>query len=199
MSPVAHAMPAPDSRPEPRARRKLVPDGVLGMLLFVFTESMLFAGLISAHTIAKAGASEWPPFGQPRLPVTTTMFNTVALLASGVTLMLAHRAWRRQRAGAPLMLLLSTILGTFFVLAQGREWVALIREGLTLTSSTYGAYFYLIVGGHALHAVAAIPALAWASLRMRSGRLTAGQFGAVQAFWYFVVLVWPVLYMVVYL
>ena len=48
------------------------------------------------------------------------------------------------------------LLGAFFVLFQGVEWVALLREGLTLTSSTHGAFFYLIIGTHALHAVVAL-------------------------------------------
>ena len=80
-----------------------------------------------------------------------------------------------------------------------REWVALLRQGLTLTSSPYGAFFYVIVGSHALHAVAAILAMAWAWRRLKAGQLTAAQFGAVEVFWYFVVLVWPVLYLRVYL
>ena len=52
----ATAMPI-GSAEEPRPRRKLIPDGVLGMLLFVFTEAMVFAGLISAHAIVKSRAA----------------------------------------------------------------------------------------------------------------------------------------------
>ena len=48
------------------------------MGLFVFTEVMLFAGLISAFSIARATAigGMWPPPNQPRLPIATTAFNT---------------------------------------------------------------------------------------------------------------------------
>ena len=83
-----------DSRPEPRRGAKLVPDAVMGMLLFVFTEAMLFAGLISAHTIVKSRAAGqmWPPFGQPRLPLGEAAVNTAALLASGIVLVFAHFA-----------------------------------------------------------------------------------------------------------
>jgi heme/copper-type cytochrome/quinol oxidase subunit 3 len=186
-------------RLEPVARRPVLASGVLGMLLFVFTEVMMFAGMISAHTIAKAGAPEWPPFGQPRLPERITLVNTAVLLLSGAVLFWAGRTWKRKPADAAPPLLLALFLGAFFVLAQGREWVALLGEGLTLTSSTYGAYFYLIVGGHALHALAAIMGLAWAWRRLWTGVLTPAQFGATRVFWYFVVLVWPVLYLTVYL
>lgn len=173
----------------------------MGMLLFVFTEVMLFSGMISAHTIVKSRSAGqmWPPFGQPRLPLEETALNTAALLASGLVLMFAHYAFRKEPRRALAPLAAAVLLGTFFVAFQGREWVALLGEGLTLTSSTYGAFFYLIVGTHGLHAVAAIAALAWAWWRLRGDRLTAAQFGAVQIFWYFVVLVWPFLYLRVYL
>lgn len=186
-------------RLEPRIRRPVVANGVLGMLLFVVTEVMLFAGMISAHTIAKAGATEWPPFGQPRLPERITLVNTAILLLSGLVLFWAGRTWKRKPAQAGPPLLLALFLGGFFVAAQGREWIALLAEGLTLTSSTYGAYFYLIVGGHGLHALAAILGLAWVWRRLRAGTLTPAQFGAARVFWYFVVLVWPALYVTVYL
>ncbi|MHC4925434.1 MAG: cytochrome c oxidase subunit 3, partial [Planctomycetota bacterium] len=100
---------------------------------------------------------------------------------------------------AVLPALFALLLGMFFVGAQGMEWVALLGEGLTLTSSTYGAFFYVIVGTHGLHAVAAILGLGWAWVRLQRGKLTASEFGTVQVFWYFVVLVWPVLYLKVYL
>lgn len=189
------------ARPEPGPRRKLLSDGVLGMLLFIFTEVMFFAGMISAHVIVKSRAAGqmWPPFGQPRLPVEETALNTVALLASGLALLFAHFAYRKSSARALLPMGVAVLLGAFFVAAQGREWVALLGEGLTMTSSTYGAFFYLVVGTHGLHALAAIAGMGWGWWRLRAGRLTPSQFGAIQVFWYFVVLVWPVLYAQVYL
>lgn len=229
-------------RPRPEKKRKLISDGVLGMLVFVFVEIMLFAGFISAFVIIKSRAvgSVWPPPNQPRLPVESTAFNTLALVASGVVLMIAHRAYlRRGRSaenrtvgrqpagttgprqptgttgpGMPAgptgpgrlfsdftgrLLVAATVLGGTFVALQGVEWVALIREGLTITSSTYGALFYTIIGAHAAHAVAAIAALGWATARLGAGMLTREVLSTVAIFWYFVVLVWPFLYVVVYL
>ena len=89
--------------------------------------------------------------------------------------------------------------GAFFVIFQGIEWVALIREGLTLTSSTLGGFFYLIIGTHALHAIAALGLLAYVWLQLQRGRLQSSQLAAAEVFWYFVVGVWPILYVVVYL
>jgi cytochrome c oxidase subunit 3 len=190
-----------EPRPEPVRAERLVPDGVLGMLLFIFAEVMFFAGLISAHSIVRsnAGGQMWPPYGQPRLPLQETALNTAALLVSGVVLVLAWFAFRRETTSARIPLFLSILLGTVFVAFQGVEWVALLAEGLTMQSSPYGGFFYLIVGAHAAHAVAALVALSWAWFRLGEQRLTAPQLATVSTFWYFVVLVWPVLYLKVYL
>lgn len=180
-------------------RSPVIPNGVLGMTLFVAAETMMFGGLISAFTIIRSSALQWPPLGQPRLPFGETAVNTAALLLSGVFLYLAQRAYTRDRARALRPLGISLLLGAFFVLFQGAEWVALIRQGVTLTSSTMGSFFYLIVGMHALHAVAALGLLGHTWLRLRRGWLVQSQLAAAQVFWYFVVGLWPILYLVVYL
>ncbi len=191
--------PAPAPASVAQRRQQLLPNGVLGMLIFVITEAMLFAGMISGFLIVKANAPEWPPLGQPRLPAGETAFNTAALLASGASLFFANRAYKVWPNRARLPLLAALALGAVFVVFQGIEWVALIREGLTLTSSTHGAFFYLIVGTHALHAVAALVALGWSAWLLSQRRLRPGTLQAVSLFWYFVVGVWPILYFQVYL
>jgi len=189
-------VPAGPSQP----RTPIVPNGVLGMLIFVIVEAMMFAGLISAFVIVQAAAvGSWPPPGQPRLPAGETAINTVALLLSGVALLFAQRSFRSEPARALRPLLVSILLGAFFVLFQGAEWVALIGRGLTLTSSTHGSFFYLIVGMHGLHAVAALGLLAFIAWRLQQGRLTQDLLSAGQVFWYFVVGLWPILYIQVYL
>ena len=186
----------------PPVRQRIADNGVVGMALFVLTEIMFFAGFISAFVIVKSSTpfGIWPPPDQPRLPVTTTAFNTAALLASGIALFLAHRAFRtRGHRAAIAPMGAAILLGGWFVVAQGIEWVALIRQGLTLTSSQLGSFFYLIVGAHAVHAVAAIGALVVLWIAMLRGRLKASVLGTTSVFWYFVVLVWPLLYWTVYL
>lgn len=190
-----------DQRPEPSRRPQIISNGVLGMLLFIFTEVMFFAGLISAHSIVRSQAAGqmWPPFGQPRLPIEETAINTAALLVSGMILVFTWFAFRKEPSNARIPLLLAIMLGTFFVGFQGIEWVALLGEGLTMQSSTYGGFFYLIVGSHAIHAVAALIALGWAWSKLDNAQLTSSQLATVSAFWYFVVLLWPLLYLKVYL
>jgi cytochrome c oxidase subunit 3 len=168
------------------------------MVLFVATEIMFFGGMISALTITRTSAVMWPPPGQPRLPVAQTAVNTAALLLSGVFLLAAQRAFLRDRRSALRPLGIAIALGSFFVAFQGAEWLALIRQGLTLSSSTLGSFFYLIVGLHALHAVAALGLLTHTWLRLRQGWLAQSQLAVAQVFWYFVVGLWPILFGVVY-
>lgn len=188
------------SLPTGSDRVPLVPNAVLAMVIFVTTEIMLFAGLISAFTVLRSSALTWPPLDQPRLPLGETAVNTVALLASGVLLFLAGRRLRRgERARVQRPLLASVLLGAFFVVFQGGEWVALVREGLTLTSSVFGGFFYLIVGLHALHALVALGVLVYAWQRLRNGFLPVNVLAAAEVFWFFVVGIWPVIYLRVYL
>jgi cytochrome c oxidase subunit 3 len=180
-------------------RRPVVPSAMLGMLVFIVTEVMFFAGFISAFTISKANAAmgTWPPPGQPLLPAAATAVNTVVLLISGALLFVAYR---RFRAGAAVIGLYAAalVLGTAFVGLQGREWAQLLGQGMTMTSSTLYAFFFLIVGLHALHCVACIPAMAYGLVRLRAGSMTREYFLAMLAFWLFVVGAWPVIYFRVY-
>lgn len=177
----------------------IIPSAVMGMLLFLVTEAMLFAGMISAHSIARSQSLlGWPPPGQPRLPIEETAVNTAALLLSGVLLLVAQRVFREEPQRAKPWLAAAIGLGAFFVGFQGVEWVGLVREGLTLTSSAHGSFFYLIIGVHGLHAVAALMVLGMNWQRLNRGILAQSTFAAGQVFWYFVVGVWPILYWRVY-
>src|SRR5580765_8056085 len=145
-------------------RRGFTDHALIGMAVFVFTEIMLFAGFISAYTIVRNAVPPglWPPADQPRLPFERTAFNTAALLASGVLVWMAHRALsRRGPAAARVPLTLGLALGVLFVALQGAEWASLLKQGLTLSSSQVGSFFYLIIGAHAVHAVCALGILAW--------------------------------------
>ena len=182
-------------------RQKLLPDAVLGMLVFLLTEAMLFAGMISAFVIARAGtpAGLWPPPDQPLLPVEATALNTAALLASGILLAVANRRFGRDAKTAVAPMAGAVVLGALFLIGQGYEWVGLIAQGLTMQSSNFGGFFYLTVGMHGLHVLAAVTALAGLFIRLKLGHLTAEVMWAGSIFWYFVVGVWPIIYWQVYL
>jgi len=185
-------------------RKPVIPNGVVGMLFFIAAELMFFAAMVSAYMILRAGVPVWPPWGQPRLPVWTTAFNSLVLLASGVILQFARNAFSKEDIAKSLNLYrISLGAGVFFVLFQGYEWVQLIGFGLTMTSSNYGGIFYLIIGLHASHAIAALVGLFIVLGRLqdpaRERYSQAVDFTTIQIFWYFVVGLWPILYFTVYI
>lgn len=175
-----------------------VASGTLGMVLFLATEAMFFAGLISAFLVLKSQAVAWPPAGQPRLPVFVTGINTGILVLSVYPMALAVRA--REPGTMSRLLGSAATLGGMFVLIQGYEWVRLVGFGLGMTATNYGATFYTLIGAHGLHVMAALVTLAVVAGRVRRvppGR-AARSVGLLSLYWYFVVAVWPVLYLLVY-
>ena len=195
------AVPTSPQVPRRYSGRAIVPDAVLGMLFFVACEVMFFAALVSAQFVVRGSMKEWPPIDQPRLPLLTTAGNTLVLLASGVLLWMSARAMKASASHEVTCRYLrwSVWLGSLFVTVQGMEWMRLIHYGLTLQSSAYGSFFYLIIGTHALHAIAALGLLIHVHHSFANGRLRVSRFWGAQVFWYFVVGVWPFLYVLVYL
>jgi heme/copper-type cytochrome/quinol oxidase subunit 3 len=195
--------------PPAPVRRAPIDAAVFGIVVAITTELMFFAGLLSAYNIARGRVpmSIWPPPDQPRLPIESTAFNSLFLFASGILLFLAIRALRAQLAAAPRtgpatavrLAMAGGVAGALFVALQGREWVSLLAQGLTMQKSTHASFFYLIVGCHGLHAVGGLLALGWVVLRMLRGTATLSQLRAAGVFWSFVVLIWPMIYVMVYL
>jgi len=192
------------------AREPLIPNAVLAMSLVIFTEVMLFAGLVSSYVVLRGQALMWPPAGQPRLPVEITALNTGILLASGYAILLALTREPHNRAGAAgrtsidtaravRWLGLGLALGAVFLAIQGYEWTRLLEFGLSTSKGVYAGVFYATIGTHAVHVLAGVFALGWGLAAARRGTLTRDGLRALQMFWSFVVLVWPFLYFVVYL
>ena len=77
-------------------RRQLVSSSIFATVIMIMTEVMFFAALISAYMIIRSGAEEWPPWGQPRLPVFATALNSLTLLASAFCLHRSAKAFYSQ-------------------------------------------------------------------------------------------------------
>jgi heme/copper-type cytochrome/quinol oxidase subunit 3 len=183
---------------------KGMPLEILGMYIFIASELILFATLLFILFWLRSGReSEWPPPGQPRLPLGITGINTVILLGSGYTMFRAYRSIKRDlRQDLTRWLMMTCLLGAVFLTVQGFEWIRLIRFGLTMQSSLYGAMFYLIIGLHALHVFGTVMVLLYLWVRSTTGFYTMEKHTGVvlgYMFWLFVVLIWPVLYGLVYM
>lgn len=170
----------------------------LALAIFIGTEVMLFAALVSGFLVLPGGF----PAGAPLLPLRVTLLSTGGLLASGGSVLLALRAIRRgEQEAFRSWLGLTQFLGLGFLLVQGTEWTGLVRDGLTLRSGCYGGIFYLLVGLHAFHVLGALLWLAEISRRARGDRYGASAcLGPELAalYWGFVVVLWPVLFVMLY-
>ena len=175
----------------------------LAMLMLLGAETMLFAVLLAAFFVLRAASPVWPPANLPRLPLLITGMNTLVLLYSAVTMRSALRAMRRweSRKGARL-LLLTIVLGSAFLAIQGYEWIQLVRYGLTLAAGVYGASFYILIGSHGVHVLGAVIWLGVITLRaFQQDEITIRPLGVAVCgmYWYYVVALWPVLFILVYL
>lgn len=181
----------------------LPPAAVVGTLLVIAGDVMLFAGLLFVFWVLRLSAPVWPPPLQPRLPVGVTAVNTLILLASGAAIGAGVRA-ARHADGARLVRWFGAgaLLGVLFIVVQGYEWIRLVGFGLTVTSGTYGGLFYTVIGAHALHVLVALAWLAATLVLVHRGRLGDGPAASLEAcalYWRFVVALWPVLYVCIYL
>ena len=181
-----------------------MPMEILGMYLFIASEVILFITLLFILFWLRSGlVAEWPPPDQPRLPIGITGINTVFLLVSGYSMHRAYRAVKRNAARQlTRWLMVTCVLGVVFLTVQGFEWIRLIQFGLSMTSSLYGAMFYTIIGLHAVHVLVTVLVLLYLWVRSSAGAYTAEKHTGVvlgYMFWLFVVLIWPILYVLVYL
>lgn len=183
--------------------RRIVSSAVLGTVVFLISEVMLFCALISAYIVLRGQSGIWPPLDQPRLPAVATGANTCVLIASGLFMWRSLAAIENaDRIRFRRELVTAFVLGALFLVGQGTEWIFLVRYGLTTTSSVYGALFYTIVGCHGLHVAAALAVLGFVLIRAVQGYYEYGRrdgLRALRLYWTFVVGIWPPLYGLVYL
>jgi cytochrome c oxidase subunit 3 len=174
----------------------------LAMIVVIAGESMLFAGLIGMYIVFRL-SRPWPPEDLPRLPLGMTFVNTLVLFASALPVTRALGAVRRNdRPALVRALALTALLGTTFLAVQGLEWVRLLRHGLTLGSSMYGAAFYTLIGCHGVHVLVAVLWLTVTAILAARGVFRASRHAALEMcaiYWYFVCALWLVLFPLVYL
>lgn len=189
--------------PPPWDPRPPVSNARLGMLIFLGAEVMFFAGLIGAFLVFRLGSGAWPPPGLPRLPMAVTTINTAILLGSAYTMSRALRAIRGgNRQGLANGLLATALLGVIFLGVQGSEWIRLVRFGLTPAAGPYGATFYTLIGIHGFHVLGAVLWLLMVLIGASRNRFSAENPIGVELsgmYWYFVVALWPILFVLVYL
>ena len=192
-----------------------------GMVWFIFSEVLFFAGFFGALFYARHIAlpmladtpllwpgftAAWPSAG-PAASVAPTpvdawgipALNTLILLSSGATVTWAH--WGLQlgrQSQLKLGLALTVILGLVFITLQIHEYgeaAFSIRDGI------FGATFYMLTGFHGFHVLLGTVMLFVIFLRSLAGHFTPGRhfaFEAVAWYWHFVDVIWLMLFVFVY-
>lgn len=175
----------------------------LGMVVFLGSWAMMFAGLFFSYGFIRSSAGPWPPPGVPALPVGLPALNTVILLASSVTFAYGLRGLRRgQRALFIRTLAATIVLGAVFLALQIYVWRSVGQAGLHFTSGLYGSVFYALTAFHALHVAVGLFILLYVLVRALRGKYTEHNTVTVRLctmFWHFVDVVWILMFVTLYL
>ncbi|MSR17899.1 MAG: heme-copper oxidase subunit III [Phycisphaerales bacterium] len=177
--------------------------GRVGMAMLLVTESFFFASFVMAY-IYYIGRSASGPQPKDVLELGPVVGNTIALLASSITIIPAVRAVARGSRGAVLAWLGATIaLGAYFVVGTGLEWQKLMEEhGLFLGTNLFGTTFYSLIGFHCFHVIVGLILLSGIWLFSGCGLLKPRDGERVELvswYWHFVDGVWIVVFTTVYL
>jgi cytochrome c oxidase subunit 3 len=201
----------------PASRPNLVS---VGTIVWLSSELMFFAALFAMYftvrSVDKGEGLRWPG---AHLDLRLGTINTIVLLLSSVTCQMGvfavergqirrigplfrPRFWR-LRWGLREWYVLSFLMGLYFVCGQGYEYLGLIHDGLTLSSSAYGSVFYIPTGFHGLHVTGGLIAFAFMLGRTYAAKTFTHeqQVSAivVSYYWHFVDVVWIGLYTTIYL
>jgi cytochrome c oxidase subunit 3 len=175
-----------------------------GMLTFLASEAMLFAGLISAYLILWISrGSLFRPDWAASWPVALTGVNTVILVGSSFTLLWGEKNVVKGLS-ASLPLLITTLMGATFVSIQAFEWTNLKEhENLWFnTGGTYTSTFFTMTGFHGLHVAIGVLLLFSALIASLRGRFTPHHHSlleCVSLYWHFVDIVWVFLFSILYI
>ena len=172
----------------------------LGMWMFLASEVMFFSVLIAMFLLFRFRSGVVP---SEILNIPLTAINTFILLTSSMTVVQGLAAIQRGDQGKfRLWMIISLILGTFFISVQIIEYRELIHEGLTISSDLFGTAFFTLTGFHGAHVFIGLVWLLALIIQGLRGRFTAQRNLPIEIFglyWHFVDIVWILLFVIVYL
>ena len=179
-------------------------NGKLGVWLFLASEVMLFAALFSSYILLRVGSTEWP-HGYEELSVPMAFFNTVVLISSSVTMVMAWASLKMNDFGKFRLYLGLTILLSFvFLVVKYFEYSHHLHAGEGPWHNTYYAIYFTITGLHGLHILGGIivNSYLWgpgAKMWQTAKERFTNRIEIAGLYWHFVDLVWIFLFPVLYL
>jgi cytochrome c oxidase subunit 3/cytochrome o ubiquinol oxidase subunit 3 len=174
--------------------------GTVAMLSLIVAETAIFGIFVVAY-IYYIGKSVSGP--TPRQVLELPIFNSVCLLSSSLTIMIAERALKKNAMRVfSLWWALTVVLGGIFLVGTALEWQKLIyHDGLTISTNLFGTTYYSLVGLHASHVIIGLTMLSIVLIFALTGKLNSGharQVEVLSLYWHFVDVVWIVVFTVVY-
>lgn len=172
---------------------------VFGTVVFLASESMVFAALLAAYYYLRGITATWPPAGV-ELDTFALGAGTVLLGAGSVTMAVAQAAATRGSAvWARVMLLLTIAVAIAFLAIECTDWKA---ANFAIDGSAYGTIYYVLTGTHFAHVAAGVVLLTAVALFVRRPAFTREHHAAVEAvayYWHFVFVVWLALFATIFL
>lgn len=152
-------------------------------------------------TARARAAGDWQP--EPtELNLWQAVPVTIVLIASSFTCQMGvFAAERGDVFGLRRWYVVTFLMGLFFVLGQGYEYLKLVNEGTTIASSAYGSVFCLATGFHGLHVTGGLIAFVFLLDGAMKSKFTPAQATAaivVSYYWHFVDIVWIALFATIY-
>jgi cytochrome c oxidase subunit 3 len=178
---------------------------ILGMLLFITSEVMFFAGLFAAYFSSRAQNTPWPPteFEGILNPLSLILVATIILISSSFTCQFAVWAIRRNDRTAFLRNIgVTFVLGITFLLLQAYDYSLLFKDGMTMSSGPFGTTYFTLTGFHGAHVFGGVIMLGVVLYRGMAGQFSSRHHDMVEAaslYWHFVDVVWIVLFSILYL
>ncbi len=172
-----------------------------GLLVFLFSEGMLFVGLFVAYLTFRSVATSWPPEGTPKLEVLLPAVNTVILVSSSFVIHQADIAIKKDNIKAVRWWFAATfIMGAVFLAGQIYEYQHL---EFGLTTNLFASTFYVLTGFHGFHVFVGLMIIASVGLRsLKPGAFLEGKHYGIEAasiYWHFVDVIWVVLFLMLYI
>lgn len=169
----------------------------LGLWLFLLSDAFVFAGLLTVR-INLLGLT------RPHLNQFLGLLVTGVLLISSFFMNRGETAMAHgDKKGFITNTIITFVLGLGFLLGVvAVEWPTAAAEGLTASSGTAGAVFYMMTGMHAFHVFTGLIFLLVVLNNARKNVYSAEKHWGVEAaavYWHFVDLVWIIFYPALYL
>lgn len=181
-----------------------VTNAKLGVWLFLASEVMLFGALFSALITLRMGVNDWP-HGYEVLNVPLATVNTVVLIFSSVTVVMAWAALKMQNLKQFKTYMSLTLLMSFiFLVIKGFEYSAKFSHGISPATSNFYAIYFVITGLHGLHIIGGIIVNAYllgpgSKMWKSEPERFTGRIECAGLYWHFVDLVWIFLFPILYL